>query len=108
MADLVRKQHDTWPMIEGQLKGNDIAVNLTTATSVKLLLKSQGSGSIEGGGTCTITDAAAGRVAYDLVGADTEDVTIFNGEFEVTWADGSIQTFPNSGYFTLEITPDLG
>src|SRR5687767_5248298 len=99
MADFVIKQNDTWPPLPAQLQDASGPVDLTAADTVTLHMKSQGAGTTTGGGLCTITDAAAGRVAYTLTTADTDVVTLFDAEFEVDWGGGAISTFPNEGYF---------
>ncbi len=54
-----------------------------------------------------IIDPIGGVVAYQWQPSDTSVVGTFNAEFEVTYADGSIETFPNTGYETVEITANL-
>jgi hypothetical protein len=107
MADFTIKQNDTWPPLSAQLKDANGPVDLTTATGVELHLKSKGTGTVTGGGACTIADAVAGRVTYTFTTADTDTVTVFDAEFEVDWGAGAISTFPNSGYFEVEITAEL-
>lgn len=109
MADFVIKQGDTWPPIPAQLKEGTPAspVDLTAADSVTLHLKAQGAGTKHAGGACTVTDAAAGRVTYELTTEDTDTVTTFDGEFEVDWGNGQISTFPNEGYFTVQVVAEL-
>ena len=34
-------------------------------------------------------------------------VRTYEGKFEVTFADGTIETFPNSGFFSITVTDDL-
>lgn len=101
------KQHDTWPPLDAVLSDQDGPIDLTTATTVKLLLKTATGGGT-GGGTCTITDAAGGGVRYEWQTADTAAIQSFNGEFEITWSNGEISTVPNDSYITVEIKADLG
>lgn len=107
MADLTIKQNDTWPPIEAVLSDAAGPVDLTGA-AVKLILKSAGAGSTVITGACTIVDAVAGSVRYTWLAADTASVNTLNGEFEVTWGDGNVTTFPNDAYFSVEIKADLG
>lgn len=107
MADFTLKQNDTWPPLEAVLTDANGAVNLTGA-SVRMILKSAGAGSTVIQGACTIVSAVEGRVRYTWLAADTSLVNTLSGEFEVTWGDGKITTFPNDGYFTVEIKADLG
>lgn len=106
MANFSLKQDDTWPAINATLSDANGPINLTTATTVKILLKPTGGGTLIQG-TCTIVNAAAGTVRYQWVTGDTVAAGTYNGEFEITWADGKIGTVPNEGYFTVEIIADL-
>jgi hypothetical protein len=89
-------------------------INLSTANQVKLLLKQQGASST-GGGVATISDAANGEVTYLTQAADTNTVRSWDGECEITWNNGRIQTVPDASqpgdsaqYFTVDIVGDLG
>lgn len=107
MADFTIKQNDTWPPLPAQLRDAVGPVDLTTAVSVTLHLKSKGTGAITGGGACVIADAAAGRVTYTFTTADTGQATTFDAEFEVNWGSSKISTFPNEGYFEVAVTQEL-
>lgn len=112
MSDFAWKQNDTWPPLPAQLSDANGPVDLTTAVTVTLHLKSQGAGTTLGGGVCVITDAAAGRVTYTPTTADTDVVTQYNGEFEVDWGGGKTSTFPNGStsgeeYITVQIVAEL-
>jgi len=102
------KQNDTRPRVVAALKQDGVAVNLTGAT-VKFLAKS-----IPPATTATInvsailTDAANGVVTATLSALNTAVPGDYNCEFEVTYSDGGIQTFPNDGYFEMKIISDLG
>ena len=107
MADFTIKQHDTWPALSATLSDQSGLINLTTATTVKLILKTA-SGSATITGTCAIDDAVNGEVSYAWVSPDTDTVNSYNGEFEITWSNGKVTTVPNDTYFTVEIKADLG
>lgn len=55
----------------------------------------------------TITDAANGKVSYLFAAGETSTVGTFVGEFKVTYSDGSVETFPNSGFIDIKIENDL-
>lgn len=107
MADYTLKQHDTWPPIQATLRDAAGPINLTTATTVKLLLKTI-TGSVSVVGTCTVVNASGGVVSYSWIPADTATANSYNGEFEITWSDGKLTTVPNDSYFTVEVKADLG
>lgn len=54
-----------------------------------------------------IGSATSGIVQYDWEAADTTTVDTYQAEFEVKYSDGSIETFPNNSYITVEVTDDL-
>ena len=72
------------------------------------------------GGTLTIDAAATngqsgagstsnpttGQVAYSW-GTHTGTAGLYLAEWEVTYAGGSVQTFPNGGYMLINVAPDL-
>jgi hypothetical protein len=57
--------------------------------------------------TMTIVNGLTGQIRYDWLAADTDTVGTYQAEFEVTYSDSSIETFPNDEYLTILITPEL-
>lgn len=100
------KQNDTSPAIQATLQnysGNPI--NLLGAT-VRFHMKSF-EGTIKVDRTMTITSAANGVVTYFWQSGDTDTAGTYYAEFEVTYADLSVETFPNNGSIAITITPEL-
>jgi len=59
---------------------------------------------------CTVVDAAEGRVAPGrgtLTPDAGKDFKEFDVEFEATFTDQTVQTFPERGYATLVVWRDL-
>ena len=52
------------------------------------------------------SDGSLGQVSYQWDTALTEP-GLFVAEWEVTYASGSVETFPNGGYNLVLVTPDL-
>ena len=100
MAEMFIKRNDTKPPLYVTLADGGVAVDLSTAT-VKFHM-----GTIVDSDAVVI-DGTAGTVRYDWVAADTATAGCFPGEFEVTFADGSIQTFPNDENLTIIIPKDV-
>jgi hypothetical protein len=48
-----------------------------------------------------------GKVTYQWILADTDTAGIFLAEWQVTFAGGAVQTFPNLGYDTVQIDAQL-
>ncbi len=55
----------------------------------------------------SIVTAESGIVQYIWDAADTATVGSYQAEFEVTFAGGAVETFPNNGYIRVEITDDI-
>ena len=57
-----------------------------------------------------IVNAGIGRIRYewDSSSGDTDTADEYEGEFQVTYANGKIQTFPNDGHIPIVVTDDIG
>lgn len=102
------KQNDTAPSIRATLKDSDnTVINLTGAT-VRFHMRTIGGTTAKVDSAATVVSpATSGVVQYDWVAADTDTVGTYQAEFEVTYSDGTIETFPNNGYIVVEITDDI-
>lgn len=110
MADFIVKQDDRREPIERTLKGSDgVAVNLTGST-VRFLMRGPvpGSSTLKVNTGATIVDAPTGKVRYSWAAGDTDTQGLFEAEFEVTFGDGTRQTFPNDGFISVLVAEDLG
>lgn len=103
------KRGDTAPTFRAQCLDDTTPVNLTTATSARLLMKSQ-NGDLIVAAPVTIEDQNTnpGWVHRAWVAGDTDTADAYRGEVEVTWSDGTVQTFPANGYVTILVLNDLG
>lgn len=100
------KQNDTSPSILATLKdANDTPVNLTAA-DVRIHIKDL-VGIIKVDAEMQVINASSGIARYDWLPADTDTSGTYSVEFEVTYTDGSIETFPNTGSLALVITKEL-
>tara|TARA_R100001440_G_scaffold21063_3_gene34812 strand:+ start:578 stop:901 length:324 start_codon:yes stop_codon:yes gene_type:complete len=101
------KQNDTSPEIGAVLKdGSGNAIDLTAA-SVRFHMKRIGATTASVTSAATIVNADAGSVKYVWQTGDTSTPGSFQAEFQVTFVNGSIETFPNDGSIAIEITPEL-
>jgi hypothetical protein len=66
-------------------------INVSGA-SVKLRLRELGSTTVKSTLTCTVTDGSNGKVATDFPAGTLDTAGTFEGELEVTFASGGIQT----------------
>lgn len=100
------KQNDTSPALQATLKDySEAAVSLVGAT-VRFHMKDL-SGSIVIDAAMTVTNASGGVVRYNWQAADTDTAGTYSAEFEVTYSDLSVETFPNTDNIAIVITPEL-
>lgn len=100
------KQNDTSPSILATLKdASSVPVNITAAT-VRLHMKSL-DGSLKVDSNMTVINAAGGLVRYDWLAGDTDTVGTYKVEFQVTYTDSSIETFPNNGNEVINVVREL-
>jgi len=103
------KQNDTSPTLDAILTdadGNE--VNLTGAT-VQFHMKQIGSTTLKIDAAASLVDSAGGHVRYTLQPGDTDTPGSYQAEFQVTFGDGSIETFKNTPeQLRVVITPELG
>ncbi len=56
----------------------------------------------------TVTDPGNGAIQYDWVSGDTDTPGTYYAEFQVTYTDGSVESFPNTENLVVTIIPELG
>ena len=101
------KKNDTSPKMLATLQdASGVAVNLTGA-SVRFHLRTLDGLSTVVDAAATIVTAASGIVRYTWGAPDTATAGSYQAEFEVTYADASVETFPNDGYISVEILDDI-
>lgn len=100
----VIKQNNTSPALLATLQGPYGETINVQGSSVVLRLKNLDTGVVT---TKTMSINADNTVRYDWLGGDTGASGTYRCEFEVTYTDGTIETFPNDGAFSIVITPSL-
>lgn len=99
------KRGDTSPALQYSLLPAPIVL---TAATVRFSMRPRGSVAPSiNRAVAVIEDALAGVVRYDWQVGDTALAGRYEGEFEVTYADGTIETFPNSGFIDIRIEGDV-
>jgi len=63
-----------------------------SGASVKLRLRELGSTTVKSTLTCTVTDGSNGKVATDFPAGTLDTAGTFEGELEITFSSGGIQT----------------
>ncbi len=105
MADFTIKANDRLPVLDAVLSNLSGAINLTTATQVRLIMKSP---AFTVTGLCTVVDAATGAVRYTWAAGDTANAGDYQLEFEITWPGPKLETVPNDSYKSVSVLADLG
>lgn len=82
--------------------------NLTGATVVFTMKARGGAVKVNRAAATAVGPETDGVVSYAWDPADTDTAGTFDAEFEVTFADLSIETYPNASNITVKITADLG
>lgn len=99
------KRGDRRPGATIECKLDGVLVDLSVASSVKLLGKINGNLIINR----SVTQASVGKVVIEPWGVgDTDVVGRLQLEVEATWSDGTKTTFPPDKYLEVDIIPDLG
>lgn len=100
------KEGDTSPALRYTLLPSPI--DLTGATvRFSLRLRGQNTPLINRVAALIVAPAAGGVVQYDWLTGDTATAGFYEAEFEVTYADSTIETFPNRGYIPVNIDGDI-
>ena len=102
------KQNDTRPELDVFLRDDkDRSINVTGAT-VKFNMRNSADTTVKiDTGSVTTVSSTAGRVKYSFTAANTDTAGNFEGEFQVTFVGGQVETFPNDGYIKVIITDDV-
>lgn len=104
MPDFWIKQNDTAPAIEAQLQDKDgNAIDISGASVDFHMEHKHGDESDVVDAGATINDASSGKVQYNWQTGDTSTPGDYLAEWEVTYSDGSIESFPNNDEQQLEV-----
>lgn len=107
MRQFTIKRGDTSPALLFELLPKDVVLSGATVRfnmrirDTNTVVVNRASGAVEVGvGTPT--------VRYNWTQADTAKAGEYDAEFEVTYLDGKIETFPNDGFIPILINEDIG
>ena len=98
-------QGDTLPALEYTIEDEDGTVDLTGAT-VEIHLRPVDDTTTTTL-TATISDAASGEIEYEWAAEDTDTAGLYVAEFEVTFDDGSVRTYPIDRRLMVRIRSQL-
>jgi hypothetical protein len=107
------KRNDTSPVLDARLTSETLtAVQLLGATVVFNMRNNVSGAVVINRAPVTVVDANAGLVRYEWDEGDTSQVGQHVAEFEVTFADGRVETFPKSdkaasNFIAIVVTEDV-
>lgn len=99
------KRGDTSPSIQYDITSS--GANLVDALVVFNLVKADGEPVLTRVPALAVINGAQTLLQYDWP-AGLEDSGKYIGEFEVTYGDNSVETFPNEDYIVVVVQRDLG
>lgn len=100
------KQNDTSPAIKHQLLDEEGSpIDLTGASVSFHMVDSDGS--VKVNTSASIDNAGNGEVSYSWSAGDTDTEGVYKAEWEVDFGNGSIESFPNSSDFIVDIENEL-
>lgn len=99
----VIKSGDTAPPFEAVLAVDGVPVDLTGAT-VLFLMERNRTNVVSGE---AVIGGEDGEVSYAWQEGDTDTPGIYLAEWEVTFSDNTVRTFPNDGYSRIKILREV-
>lgn len=106
-SDFTLKAHDRLPSIQATLSSGGVPVDLTSATSVKFIMKAVQGNTVKVNTAAVIVTPASGVVRYDWLATDTDTPGDYVAEWQVLWPSAKAQTFPTLTYHTITVLADL-
>ena len=110
--DFTLKRHDTASIIQATLTNAGGTAVSVAASTVLFKMAPLGGGALSVAGTATIEESGStsvGVVNYAWTAADASavDTGWYSAEWEVTFANGTVQSYPNSDPMLIAVTSDL-
>lgn len=106
MATHAIKRNDTRPFPAVNLTYDDGSPVVLSGASVVFKMHAS-DGSLKVNAAAVVTDAANGGVEYQPVTGDFDEAGRFPAEWEVTFGDGTVQTFPTLAWDYVIVRSDL-
>lgn len=103
-ASMWIRRNDRRPSIESTISYNNGAPVDLTGSTVKFVMRPQGSAAPKVNAAAVIVNAVAGLVRYDWALGDTNTSGLFLAEWHVTYADTTTLTAPNNSSIGITIT----
>ena len=107
MLNLLSDNVELRQQFAATLKDENGQIVDVTGASVKFHMAKLNSSSVITDASATVTNGSTGTVEYAWPASDTASIVTFCGEFEITFSARLIETYPNSGYISIQITDDF-
>lgn len=106
MKSLALKRGDTSPALRYALLPASV---ILTGATVVFNMRPEGGGAAKVSRASAVIEVATGTptVRYNWMPADTDTDGSFEAEFEVTYVDGTRETFPGEGFIPIVIKEDI-
>ena len=102
------KENDTASFLTRDLKDAFGAPVNVTGAAVVFSMRVKPAGTLKvTRQTCAIVSGGTGRVRYEWIADDTDTADEYEGEFQVTYANGKIQTFPTRWHIPVVVTDEV-
>ena len=102
------KRNDDQPTLDVALRDDkNRPVDVTGASVVFHMRNTADDTTKISGASVTVLAASKGEVRYSWTTVNTNTAGNFEAEFQVTFSDGGVQTFPNDTYIDVIITEDV-
>jgi len=105
----IRQDNTQFPIVSSLEDSDEVAIDLTSATSVSFRMSPLGGGDTKVDATAEIVgDKKNGEVKYQWAPEDTDTPGLYLAGWRVMWnAPDDFQDFPNGGYILVNVTPAL-
>lgn len=97
------KRGDTSPALRFAIEPE--STDLTLATCTFQMRPRRGAIAIDS--EATVENLSPPVLRYNWASGDTDATGVYEAEFRVTYADGTVETFPNSGFISVVIKGDV-
>jgi len=106
MEAFILKEGDTSPSIVYALLPASV---ILSGATVRFSMRNRSTGAvvIDRAAAVIVTATVTPTVRYDWQSADTASAGFYDAEFEVTYSDATVETFPNSTHIAVIINGDI-
>jgi hypothetical protein len=107
MSTFYIKTGDTSPAIRYALDPASVVLIGATVRFHMRQRRSRGGATVKDATAVVVTATGTPTVEYQWDTADTANAGTFEAEFEITYSNGKIETFPNDGFISVKVSEDI-